>query len=123
MITGLFRDMHEYQFPAWKDHKVSFIFCTKLAREQSSSLSRARSVANPQHRLELMGRGLQGCPEGPPAKAAPIQGAGSQSLVKQILHMPSVSLFRSPRLSFCIGNCGEPGRLRRYIFLDKKLGK
>ncbi|KAK2523906.1 Gstz1 [Columba guinea] len=21
MITGLFRDMHEYQFPAWKDHK------------------------------------------------------------------------------------------------------
>lgn len=86
MITGLFRDMHEYQFPAWKDHKVSFIFCTKLAREQSSSLSQVHSVANSQHQPELMGRGLQGCPEGPLAKAAPIQGAGSQSLVKQILH-------------------------------------
>lgn len=68
MITGLFRDMHEYQFPAWKDHKVSFIFCTKLAREQSSSLSQARSVANPQHRLELMGEGYRGALRDPPQR-------------------------------------------------------
>lgn len=41
MIMGLFRDMHEYQFPVWKEKtitykKASFIFCTKLAWEQSS---------------------------------------------------------------------------------------
>lgn len=41
VIMGLFRDMHEYQFPVWKEKtitykKASFIFCTKLAWEQSS---------------------------------------------------------------------------------------
>lgn len=86
--TGLFRDMREYQFPLWEQKNVtykktpSFVFCTNLSWEQSSSLSQACNVENPPHQLILAGRGLWGTLRDLPAKAAPVWGAGSVSLVK-----------------------------------------
>lgn len=74
LIIELFRDMHEYPFPVWKDktiaQKASFTFCMKLAWEQSRSLPQACNIENALHWLVLMGGGLQGDPTGPPHKGS-----------------------------------------------------
>lgn len=76
MITSLFRDMHGYQFPVWKEKTVTqkkgnIFFCIKLVSEQSSSFSHICNVENPPYWTVLMGGRLQEHTKESPCKGSP----------------------------------------------------